>query len=93
MLDPEFVVSGVHETGPLVPSLIGKQYKKVKFRYFTLTTSAPNNCVILKDSSVFMIKNFVKDRSGQIFMIGSKYVRYDDLFVFPAHLELLEKLL
>ncbi len=44
----------------------------------------PDNCVILNDMSVFIVKNFVQDRDGQVFVIGSKYSTYNDLFIYPA---------
>lgn len=75
---------GEHRKGPLVPALFGKQYRRVKFGYFTLRTKVPDNCVILNDMSVFIVKNFVQDRDGQVFVIGSKYSTYNDLFIYPA---------
>lgn len=75
---------GEHRKGPLVPFLFGKQYRRVKFGYFTLRTKVPDNCVILNDMSVFFMKNFVQDHDGQVAVIGSKYSTYNDLFVYPA---------
>jgi hypothetical protein len=31
-----------------------------------------------------MIKNFVQDQSGQVFVIGSKFETSNDLFIYPS---------
>lgn len=67
-----------------MPSLFEKQYRRVKFGYFTLRTKFPDNCVILNDMSVFIVKNFVQDSNGQVFVIGSKYSTYNYVFIYPA---------
>ena len=73
-----------HCHGPSVRSVYGRQYSRVKMGSFVLRTCVPDNCVILDDDSVVMIANFVKDASENVFIIGRKYVTFDDLFTYPA---------
>ena len=78
-----------HCNGPMISD--GRQFSKATFGHWQLTTKAPNNCVIMKDETIVVIKNFVRTNT-ELFMVGRSFDADDitDFFNVPFLQHLLE---
>ena len=64
---------------------MGSQYRKAKYGNWQLSSTPPNNCIIMKDDSVAVIENFVK-KSDSIYIVGRQFLNDDDFFSYPPPL-------
>ncbi|XP_064477778.1 uncharacterized protein LOC135391453 isoform X3 [Ornithodoros turicata] len=76
----------IHTGGPLPLNCSGSQYKKVVVPgRFTLRTQKRDNTCVLQDGSIVRIENLVcTDNSGEVLVIGRKFVNPGDLYVYPC---------
>lgn len=75
-----------HFQGPVRPELISKsvkQFKKIVFETFVLSTEDAHNCCILKDNSIVNIKNILLI-NNDIQILGTKYNVINDFFKYPV---------
>lgn len=80
----EVVVSDIHSSGPMMHPLYGEQYQKLKTdRGFLITRSAPDNTVILNDTTAFCVDNILKTGNGEFLLLGRRYQSSADFFTFP----------
>lgn len=77
--------SSTHELGPLISDCdVSKQYKKVHFQSFTLSTDTPNSCCSLKDGSVVVIYNIIYYLTFQTMcLIFLRFETYEEFFGPP----------
>lgn len=71
-----------HFKGPMLPWLHGMQYEKAYFHKLRLSTRSPNNCVVIQDDTVVLIKNFVKLTNGETVILGNKFLVYENFLDF-----------
>ena len=64
----DFELKLPHFDGPMPDNQSGKQFKRLFHLGYKFSVSPPDNCVILKDRRVVMIKNIIQKRSGEILM-------------------------
>lgn len=50
---------------------------------WSVTTKIPNNSVILHDGTVILLSNIIEDQNGNVFLIGKRYCKQQNLFVYP----------
>ncbi|XP_030758964.1 uncharacterized protein LOC115884507 isoform X1 [Sitophilus oryzae] len=80
----------VHSEGPLAPGCKGPQYKKMVCDSFTISCNTfGNRFVMLKDGSIFEVKNICYDNSNKLSIVGQPYKKVGDLFNKPCHSSLL----
>ena len=71
-----------HDNSPTLIDFRGIQYREAQWKSRKLTNKEPNNCVILEDSSVVIIRNFV-DCDSNPFIIGEKFSRVENFYNSP----------
>lgn len=69
-----------YDGGLLIHGCTGPQFKVLSFPTFTLTVNSPDNCCMLKDGSIVLVKNFAFSPEhnslvmvGQIFKLTTPY--------------------
>lgn len=73
-----------HDDGPLLLNMkVDKQYKKISFENFILTSSEPNNCCVFQEI-IIVIKNIITD-NGKIILIGQKFLSVEDFYKIPCN--------
>lgn len=72
-----------HECGPLPNGTSHPQYMELHFSEFKLKTSQPDNCCILKNGNIIIIKNFVT-KIKNVIIIGNRYLDKQDFFDEPC---------
>ncbi len=82
--EEEVALYDEHYSGPTY-NIVGKQYKSMKFKFWKLGRTKPNNCVYLNDQSIVIIENFVKRNNAQLFIVGRKFENVSDLYPFPIN--------
>jgi hypothetical protein len=50
---------------------------------WSATTKVPNNWAILYDHTVILIRNIIRDHIGDVYLIGKKYCKQQNLYVYP----------
>ena len=78
-------VSEVHYDGPLPDEdFLGRQYRRASFRQWTLTCETPNNCVVMLDGSIVVIRNFLQaTANGEILVVGNQFSQVENFFEYP----------
>ncbi len=80
-------VEGYHTSGPVISALEAcNQYKRLRFKNSLLSTKIPDNCVILIEGVqkiIVLISNWIVKPDGNIFLLGKRYAKQDNLFVYP----------
>jgi hypothetical protein len=74
---------GEHENGPVpahLPNL--KQYKRVVMKFFSLTSSERDNCIMLSNGSVCLLRNIVQ-HAENILLVYEKFTELSDFFTYP----------
>ena len=71
-----------HDNGPTLIDCNGIQYSDARWQSWRLKCKEPNNCVIMNDNSVVIIRNFVESKKRP-FIIGEKFSRIDDSYNSP----------
>lgn len=74
---------GQHDDGPLIPGCTGPQYHEVHFRNFTITTSERDNCVVLNNGSIVVVKNFAHNMN-KLVVVGQKFNDVSNFFLQPC---------
>lgn len=72
-----------HGLGPSLNFTNYLQYKKVTFSEFSLSVSIPNNCCILKNKSIVIIKNILIGNDNK-FIVGRKFNKTIDFYTQPC---------
>ena len=82
------VESSKHTNGPIFPGLDKdiKPYNTLKFFGSRISTARPNNCVILNNNDVVIVKNIVLKVSGEIIIIASPCTMKKTFTLFPFRL-------
>lgn len=79
-------LSNPHRHGPLPTNfhpLNTSQFSVFSWGKWSATTKVPNNCAMLYDHTVILIRNIILDHTGKIYLIGNKYCKQQNLFVYP----------
>lgn len=74
-------LSRQHNHGHLPEELFSciQQYEQFNFGKWTISISSPDNSVLLLDDTVMIIENIIRDGQNDIFLVGKKYQKYDNL--------------
>lgn len=80
----KYTLDDIHFSGPNLPQFtMATHYKTLRFKNTVLNTTKSENCVFLDDSNdVFVIENFAKHHE-QIFLIGRRYLKREDMYTYP----------
>ncbi|KAL3214092.1 hypothetical protein MRX96_035018 [Rhipicephalus microplus] len=74
-----------HDTGPLIATCRGTQYKKVvQPKGIVLASDRRNSCCKLSDGSIVIVENFAHYTSGEPCIIGNKYLNLSELYSVPC---------
>lgn len=58
----------------------GRQYSKMVFESFSITTRPPNNCEFLEDGNTIIVKKFVLSHEfGQV-VVGKQFLAIDGVY-------------
>lgn len=73
-----------HSSGPLLGDCdSSKQFKKVKFQSFELTTSAPNSCCSLNDGGIVIILNIVSSAAEDMIILCKQFKKCTNFYSNP----------
>lgn len=74
-----------HSRGPVIEnsSLDIKQYEKIHFKTFLLSLDEADNCCVLKDNSIVIIKNIIV-HDQQIKIIGKTFLSLENFYTSPC---------
>ena len=81
--DRNLNLKSVHSGGPMVGNLKKSnviQYEKLYFDGQKLTLTNPNNCVILNDGQVVVIKNICVKNDGEILLVCRAFLKLSNLY-------------
>lgn len=92
VMDSVFSTGTQHFNSPIYRQFIGNQYKKLTVGRLTLSISEQDNCVVLRDSRIFLIRNILETEHrlkiiyGQYFLISEdflniQYIRKKSMFL------------
>lgn len=80
-----------HFDGPLVENFRGYQFKEAKCGgKWKLSTTEPDNCIMLRDTRVVLVDNFVQ-YEDQKYVIGRELRNQNDFYVRPVHSSVLSE--
>ena len=77
------IVSDEHLCGPMLQQCKGKQFKRVRYGIWRLSNQVPDNCVFINGLVPILIENIIKTGTGNVFILGRKYLITSDLFSIP----------
>lgn len=77
--------SSSHLSGPTLADCdSSKQYRKLHFQHFTLTTSIPNSCCSFLDGSIVLIYNIIYSLNHKsMSVISRRFEVYEDFYGLP----------
>ncbi len=87
LTEPHITFTEKHRNGPMVPNCRGVQFQRAKRTgplgvWEVSCESSKDNCVMLQDKSVVIVKNFVKVNGVKLVM-GQKYLTQQNFYMYP----------
>jgi len=77
-----------HCAGPMTPNKplnsVESQFKKIQFHNYILTDKEPNNCCYLKNREIVILRNFALLKTGDIIIIGQKFLIKSNFYESPC---------
>lgn len=76
-----------HSNGPIL-EIKGTEIVKALFPNFILTVKSPDNVCCLRDGSIILISNFIKNENEEL-LVGQKFLKLTDLYEKPSNSSML----
>jgi hypothetical protein len=77
-----FHLSGGHSAGPIL-SLVGQQYRKVKSKGMTISSSLNDSCCLMRDGKIVEVQNIVQTCDQNIWVVGQAYSEKSSFYNYP----------
>ncbi|XP_072141646.1 uncharacterized protein [Dermacentor andersoni] len=82
-------LKGRHEEGPLPPGCVGPQYKALEVDSVTFKPGKRDSTSMLDDGTIVKMENIAHSDDRQPVIIGRKYEKLEDLYLYPCSSSLL----